>query len=373
LPAPDIYPTPLVFTLDKVLRPKAEMLRWYEAVLRALPVFAEKHLQTQPDGSHPPVEAALTVQTSIGKTNVLIRYPGGDLAQIRNWRGLRIFKDDEETGTANVAVPDRRALEGSLAGLAASLSEDSIYADPTVADAQELMYEAWEETTPARRTSLAKKALKLSADCADAYVLLAEEAKTKQQALELYQKGVEAGRRALGTKFFADTENIGHFWGIIETRPFMRAVEGLATTLWDLGRLDEAQTQYRELLRLNPGDNQGIRYSLLTLLLELDQVDEAGTLLKEFEGDWSADWAYSEALLAFRKYGSSRQAQAALKRALKVNRHVPDYLTGKKRVPLDYPPYVTMGGEDEAIQYAKQHLNFWRKTPGAVAWLEKTV
>ena len=148
-------------------------------------------------------------------------------------------------------------------------------------------------------------------------------------------------------------------------------MEGCATTLWALGRRDEALAQYRELLRLNPGDNQGIRYLQLNLLLELDRIDEAEVLLKEHQDDWSADWAYSEALLAFRKSGSSRQAQTALKRTLKVNRHVPDYLTGKKRIPLERSPYITMGGEDEAIQYASQHLNYWRKTPGAVAWLEK--
>ena len=93
-------------------------------------------------------------------------------------------------------------------------------------------------------------------------------------------------------------------------------------------------------------------------------------MLDEYGDEWSADWAYTEALLAFRKSGANRQANAALKRALKVNKYVPNYLTGKKRIPLDRPAYITMGGEDEAIPYAAAHLNYWRKTPGAVAWLE---
>ena len=150
----------------------------------------------------------------------------------------------------------------------------------------------------------------------------------------------------------------------------MRSLEGYGTTLWELGRRDEALLQYRELLRLNPGDNQGIRYLLLDLLLEMDRIEDAGALLKEYTDEWSADWAYTEALLAFRKSGSNRQSKAALKRALKVNQHVPNYLTGKKRIPLERSPYITMGGEDEAIHYAAAHLNYWRKTPGAVAWLE---
>ena len=370
LPAPDIYPTPLVFTPDEVLRPNAEMLRWYEAVLRALPVFVEDHLQTQPDGSHPPVEAAVTVQTSAGKTAVQFRYPGGDLDQVRNWMGSGKKMKDEDSDEPVSLPPDRRGMESFMADLTAGIGGISNYADPKVAEAQQIMYQAWEEANPSRRASLAKKALKISANCADAYVCLAEAAADHRQALALFQKGVEAGRRALGSTFFEDDENTGHFWGILETRPFMRSLAGYGTTLWELGRRDEALAQYQELLRLNPGDNQGIRYLLLDLLLEMDRIDDAGALLKEYPDEWSADWAYTEALLAFRKSGSNRQSKAALKRALKVNQHVPDYLTSKKRVPLERSPYITMGGEDEAIQYAAAHLNYWRKTPGAVAWLE---
>ena len=370
LPAPDVYPTPLVFTPDAVLRPKAEMLRWYEAALRALPVFVEKHLQTLPDGSHPPVEATVTVQTSTGKTAVQIRYPGGDLAQVRNWIGAVNKMKDDESGAPAALPPDRRAMESALASVTAGMGEVSNYADLSVAKAQQIMYQAWEEANPTRRANLAKKALKISANCADAYVCLAEMAANHRQALELFQKGVEAGRQALGAAFFEDAENIGHFWGILETRPFMRALEGSGMTLWDLGRRDEALVQYRELLRLNPGDNQGIRYLLMDLLLELDQSEEAGALLKAYPEEGSADWAYTEALLAFRTSGADRHSNAALKRALKTNRYVPNYLTGKKRIPLDRPAYITIGGEDEAIQYASAHLNYWRKTPGAVAWLE---
>ena len=370
LPEPDMYPTPLLFTPDAVLRPKADMLRWYEAVLRALPVFVEKHLLTGLDGSHPPVDADLTVQTSTGKTSVQIRYPGGDLDQVRNWMGSGSKMMGDESDEPLPLTMDRRAMESAVADAIAGIGVISNYNDPKAAEAQQVMYAAWEESDPARRASLARKALKISANCADAYVCLAEMAANHRQALELYQKGVEAGRGALGMEFLEDENNTGHFWGILETRPLMRAMEGLGTALWDLGRREEALVQYRELLRLNPGDNQGIRSLLLDLLLELDRTDEAGFLLKEYKDEWTADWAYTEALLAFRKFGDSRQSKAALKRALKVNKHVPIYITGKKRIPLERSPYITMGGEDEAIHYAAAHLNYWRKTPGAVAWLD---
>ena len=66
----------------------------------------------------------------------------------------------------------------------------------------------------------------------------------------------DAGRRAgAGPAFFK--ENAGDFWGLIETRPDVRARAGLANTLWSLQRRDEAAQHYRALLALNPEDNQG--------------------------------------------------------------------------------------------------------------------
>lgn len=97
---------------------------------------------------------------------------------------------------------------------------------PPLAQAQFLIYDAWEETSTKKRIALAKKALNISRDCADAYNLLAEEAETPRDALDFYSQGVEAGRRALGEAFFK--EHTGHFWGMHETRPFMRALVGKA-------------------------------------------------------------------------------------------------------------------------------------------------
>jgi hypothetical protein len=64
-------------------------------------------------------------------------------------------------------------------------------------------------------------ALGISPLCADAYVLLAEEAQSIEEARDLYAKGVEAGELALGPQGFE--EYAGHFWDFLETRPYMRA------------------------------------------------------------------------------------------------------------------------------------------------------
>lgn len=373
LPAPDLVPTPSIYLANSIKRPDAAMLHWYEVVLRAIPVFVSDYLETERDGRHPPVKAKIEVETYSGMTQVNIRYPGGDISTLENQLSRRFDFSDvvDQQDELESSLVDRRGMEGIIAQLAGDLGNLSVISDPALKKAQQIMYDAWEERRPAQRIALAKKALKISPNCADAYVLLAEEdAQTPRQALLHYQAGVKAGRQALGDDFFADSDNIGHYWGIIETRPFMRAMEGLATTQWKLGLREEALRIYRELLHLNPGDNQGIRYLLLNLLMELGQDEQARALLQDYEGDWSAEAAYTAALLAFREKGDSPESKQMLVHAFEVNQHVPDFLTGKKRIPYQQSDTITMGGADEAAYYASEYLNYWRKTPGAVDWLQ---
>ncbi|HEV8539049.1 MAG TPA: hypothetical protein VGR15_09055 [Bacteroidota bacterium] len=85
----------------------------------------------------------------------------------------------------------RGGMESFLSQLAGSGSGGS-----TLDRAQDIMYEAWEESDPKKRVILAHQALNVSPDCADAYVLLAEHLMTTiKQAMDLYRKGVEAGGR----------------------------------------------------------------------------------------------------------------------------------------------------------------------------------
>ena len=238
--------------------------------------------------------------------------------------------------------------------------------------AQDLIYEAFETESSRKRVQLAKKALKVSPDCADAYVLLAEEdAGSLEEARELYQKGVEAGERALGRETFE--EEAGHFWGILETRPYMRARQGLAVCLWELGERQKAIDHYREMLDLNPGDNQGIRYELAGWLLDEELDEELGELLERYEDDASALWVYTRALWAFCKEGDTEKATAALKEATETNPYVPLYLLGHKSLPSALPELIGFGDESEAVAYFARALSGWLRTPQALEWLRLNV
>lgn len=264
-------------------------------------------------------------------------------------------------GRPTVAIPDRRAMEGKIWGLGAAGVNEAL------AQAQACMYQAFEEPDVRRRVQLAGKALDICPDCADAYVLLAENTHDHKAALELYEKGVQAGERAIGASGFK--QNAGHFWGVLETRPYMRARFGLANELWTAGRRQESIRHMQEMLQLNPNDNQGVRYTLAGFLLGEKRDDDLAQLLRLFPEEGSATWAYTKALLAFRRQGDSAQTRQLLQAAVKANKHVPEYILDRERLPEGQPSYYSPGDKSEAVMYLGISLRNWRETPGAVTWM----
>ena len=145
----------------------------------------------------------------------------------------------------------------------------------------------------------------------------------------------------------------------------MRARHALAQCLWEAGDRDEATDHYRDMLRLNPGDNQGVRYLLAACLLDLGRDDDLAALIEEHKDDASAAWAWTAALLAFRKHGDGAASKAALAEAKAANPHVPGYLTGKKKMPKRLPDMIGFGDGSEAISYVGDYGSGWRSTPKA--------
>ncbi|MGH3031290.1 MAG: hypothetical protein ACRDNE_11110 [Gaiellaceae bacterium] len=68
----------------------------------------------------------------------------------------------------------------------------------------------------------------------------------------------------------------------------MRARAAFAETLWALDRQEEAVKHQRDLLRLNPNDNQGIRYRQAEWLLWLERYEELDELFAAYEDDGAA-------------------------------------------------------------------------------------
>ena len=65
----------------------------------------------------------------------------------------------------------------------------------------------------------------------------------------------------------------------------MRARKGLAGCLYAMGRYDEAISHFKEMLRLNPNDNQGNRDVLAACYLSASRNSDALDLLNKYPED----------------------------------------------------------------------------------------
>ena len=236
--------------------------------------------------------------------------------------------------------------------------------------AQDLCYHAF-DARGRRKVLLARQALALFPDCADAYVILAEQAGDREAELGYWRAGVEAGERTLGPGRLRDPDT--RFWSDIGTRPYMRALAGLAMACANRGQHAEAVAHYQTLLRLNPDDNQGVRDPLAVSLLKMENHETLRALIGQFAKYPEAQMLYVHLLLDFREHGDGRAARASLRRALKENPRVPAYLLGSEELPPFPPQSYSRGGEDEAALVAFELREAWEETPGALTWLRKSL
>lgn len=243
------------------------------------------------------------------------------------------------------------------AWLAASGSE---LAERETEAAQQHVYDAWDARDGQQQYQLALRALRQSPLCADAFNLLAE--LYPQHATELFRRGMIAGELALGPERFAEFE--GEFWGFLETRPYMRARAGLAAELHRACKVDEAIGHWRELLRLCPNDNLGVRYLLAFELLSRGDRPALRALLKDHRDDAGTVFQYTRALLAIAT--DNKRADDAALAAFRANPHVPELLAATASLVWQDAPHLTLGCLDEAVYYVHHAGNAWRNTPGAI-------
>lgn len=235
--------------------------------------------------------------------------------------------------------------------------------------AQDLIYEAW-ESSPKKAKQLILQAKELDPDNADVYNYLGDIENTPEKALDFYEQGIKAGEKKLGKKFIK--ENEGHFWLMIETRPYMRSLFNSARCLALLDQNEEAVEKYFRILKLNPDDNMGARYELFSVSLEINAFKIIEALLKEYPDEYGANWTYNKVLYHIKK-NEIKEAEEEWFMAINTNRHVPRYLLGKTKLPKKLPDYMSIGYADEAQCYVAENLHLWEETKGALDFIKSKI
>jgi len=237
--------------------------------------------------------------------------------------------------------------------------------DPAEA-AQELAYRSMEERSDQKALELALKALEIDPDCIDARTVVIQiTIHDPNEQIEAYRKLLAEARNKMGKGFFE--ENRGHFWGVVETRPFMRALESLAILLLSQERIGESIAVMEEMIDLNPNDNQGIRDALLGLYLGEGDILKAGMLLDRYSEDDLAVFSWGRAIERFLS-GDMKAARKALTDAFESNPHVIAIMAGVEEMSDDFGGY-SPGDINEARHCLLELEHVWEKQPDVISWI----
>jgi yecA family protein len=238
-------------------------------------------------------------------------------------------------------------------------------------DSSNLIQQAWASPDPVEKVQLAHQVLEQDPDNINALMLIAQwEAGSSRERRDLLRRAVAGCERALGEAFFE--KNTGRFWLIRETRTFMEALTNLASSYAHLQDYDNAIACYERGITLNPADNQYNRYPLNNCYITTRQFTKAHTLAEQFKHDGGAFFLFDNALIAFIEQGDCAASQALKARALTHNKYVPKLLTGKIKMPKRMPDRLGSADKDEAVLYAAQNTELWRRFPGSISWLLKS-
>jgi len=270
----------------------------------------------------------------------------------------RLIRRDEPPGPVEMQAE----VERLLAAHPAPARDSNITAAEQAQALADLAWDAGDDGAV-----MAIEALRLDANCVDAFVYLGYDAGNETQlAVVFFTLGMMAGADALGTEFV--DRHAGEFYKIPETRPFLRAMEGVGHAALTMGAVDAATEYFEEMLRLDAEDHMDVRYALLAIALVSDNREMADGLFEAYEGD-SPVWRYGHALHAFRVHGDRPVARRWLREALDQNPHVPAYVLGERPARDEILDEPEPGSNEEAMMCAADVMPLWHLTTDALGWL----
>lgn len=132
----------------------------------------------------------------------------------------------------------------------------------------------------------AQKALKLDPYCLDAELIIAQAKSNDMEELKKnMEKVIRKGEEQLTQRNISKEEDAGSFYGLFETRPYMRVRKEYLGLLITQGRYRHAIFEAEELIRLNANDNLGVRYILMALYSYFEDECKAKTLFDKYPED----------------------------------------------------------------------------------------
>ncbi|ROS01595.1 yecA family protein [Sinobacterium caligoides] len=233
-----------------------------------------------------------------------------------------------------------------------------------------LLARAAQASSSAEVVELATEALAIDPERVDTLLLLARyTAKNVTDYITKLRVAVITGEKNLGDAFF--DQHSGNFGSQTQSLDYLEALSSLANAYIMDKQIEEGIATYERCLSLNNDDQHANRYSLINLYLGQQAIDKAEQLLGRYPDDDSAFFNYSRTLLSFMRHGNNSDSRKLKKAAIKSNKYVAKYLSGRNKVAKQIPQQFTRGDRDEAMIYCFETQSTWRKAAGSIPWLLK--
>jgi tetratricopeptide (TPR) repeat protein len=241
--------------------------------------------------------------------------------------------------------------------------------------AQDLVYEGWEALDNLKEAERCfRKALQLDPTLADAHNGLAQVAEARgdlPSAEAHYRRAYELAREALGS----ESPRAFVWWLDLDTRPYMRARQGLGWIYWQTGRLREAIAEYEALLRLNKNDNQGVRYLIGPLYQLAGDLKGAMRAYKRFAKEYPEDWGDPHHAfcwgLALYEAGDHYEAVAKWREACFKNIYIAPLLLREPLPTEEIWLFTNLAWPDYAAEYPELYGELWERAPKALGCLHR--
>lgn len=176
--------------------------------------------------------------------------------------------------------------------------------------------EALNATSEKKAIKLAKEALKLDSTYIDPKLFLIPYEYTGEDVLEELDKIIESEEKRLKKEGYFD--NVGEFYTMWQTRPYMRALENKAMVLIQYGKMGLARNVLEQMIKLNENDNLGARYLLAAVEAYFEDEKGFNKLIKKYKGDNSLSFLASKLCLYY-KLGDNKKALEILEEIKEIN------------------------------------------------------
>lgn len=213
-----------------------------------------------------------------------------------------------------------------------SIRHDKVTSLPETSD--DYLELAERASSQKKKKEYLQKSLELDPDNLDAASMLADlEAKSREELLIRLHFLLERGNTLMKEGGFFQNDK-GDFWGVVETRPYMRLRYMYMKTLTDCGMMRKAVKEGEELLELSEHDNLGVRFDLVHLYAFLENEDAAMLLCDEYEGERETQMLLPLSVLYYKREEFEKSV-SLLKLLCKVNKDTKKFIRAVQNEALD--------------------------------------